>query len=245
LPDLSALIKKRQSTRTPFDPKRVIPKKDLREVLEAARWAPTAHNMQNFEVILVDDPQLLESIGAICGSVSETFIRENYQQLSFSEEELKKKKVGILGTMFPPSWRTPGVPPRRGPDAEPSSQTRLVGRSAALLVVLYDPRRRAPASEGDFLGIMSLGCVMQNMWLMASALGIGFQILSALSADDVEGEVKRILGVPGHFKIAFSARLGYPFSTPAYLRVRRDVEDFAHHDHYGNMGLGSHGTIPT
>jgi hypothetical protein len=66
-----------------------------------------------------------------------------------------------------------------------------------------------------------------------------------LSADDVEGEVKRILGVPGHFKIAFSARLGYPFSTPAYLRVRRDVEDFAHHDHYGNMGLGSHGTIPT
>ncbi len=28
-----------------------------------ARWAPTAHNMQNFEVIVVDDNEVLEIIG--------------------------------------------------------------------------------------------------------------------------------------------------------------------------------------
>jgi hypothetical protein len=35
--------------------------------------------------------------------------------------------------------------------------------SAALLVILFDPSKRAPASEGDVLGMMSLGCVMENM----------------------------------------------------------------------------------
>jgi len=29
-----------------------------------------------------------------------------------------------------------------------------------LIVVTFDPRRRAPALEGDVLGMMSLGCVM-------------------------------------------------------------------------------------
>jgi len=236
--DLLAVIENRQSTRAPFDSQRAIPKEHLRQMLEAARWSPTAHNMQNYEVIVVEDRKLLEALGAIRGSVSESFIRENYQQLSFSEDELKKKKVGILGTMFPPSWRTPGVTPRPGADEEAPSQTRLVGMSAALVVVLYDPARRAPASEGDFLGIMSLGCVMQNMWLMAHSLGIGFQILSAFSAENVESEAKRILGIPAHLKIAFTARLGYPHSPPAYLRVRRNWEDFVHHDRYGNKDLG-------
>ncbi len=235
---LLTMIRKRQSTRTAYDSKRPIPKEHMHQILEAARWSPTAHNMQNFEVVVVEDIEQLDALAAIKGPVSETFIRENYLQLSFSEEELRKKKVGILGTMFPPSWRTPGAKPAKDSDAEITGQVGLVQNSSALLVVLYDPARRAPASEGDFLGIMSLGCVMQNMWLTASSLGIGFQILSSLSSNNVEGAAKRILGVPAPLKIAFAARLGYPLSSPAYLRVRRELEDFAHYNHYGNKELG-------
>ena len=50
---------------------------------------------------------------------------------------------------------------------------RQIVSSSAILFILYDPSRRAPASEGDFLGILSLGCAMENMWLMANSLGIG------------------------------------------------------------------------
>ena len=39
------------------------------------------------------------------------FIRENYPQLSFSEDEPRKRKVGILGTVFPKSWLTPDPKP--------------------------------------------------------------------------------------------------------------------------------------
>ena len=101
------LIQQRQSARVPFDPLRPIAKEDLRQILEAGRWAPTAHNMQNFEILVINDEKILKRIGNIKSRVSVEFLRENYEQLSFSEEELLRKKVGILGTMFPPSWRDP------------------------------------------------------------------------------------------------------------------------------------------
>lgn len=63
--ELIALIENRQSARGPFDPKRAIPAEDLEKILEAARWAPTAHNMQNFEIVVVDDKSLLAAISEI------------------------------------------------------------------------------------------------------------------------------------------------------------------------------------
>ena len=189
--DILKIIKERRSVRMPFDPGRPISKQDLQQILEAGSWAPTAHNMQNFEIIVVDDPKILDEIGAIKSPISEVFIQENYQQLSFSEEELLQKKVGVLAAMFPPSWRTPGVKP-----VAEEGRSRPFPPCPTLLVVLYDPSHRAPASEGDFLGIISLGCMMENLWLEASSLGIDFQIISGLSSGPTGAEVRRILAIP-------------------------------------------------
>lgn len=236
--DTLKLIQERYSSRVPFDRERLVAKEDLRQILEAARWTPSAHNMQNFEILVIDDKELLEKIGDIKSQISEEFLRENYQQLSFSEEELLQKKVGILGTMFPPSWRDPARLEEVARESGPSFLHDTMQDSPVLLIVIYDARKRAPALEGDVLGMMSLGCMMENMWLMAQSLGIGLQIMSVFSADPVEKEVKRIFNIPEYMKIAFASRLGYPLSTPAkYLRVRRDVEDFTHHNRFGNKGL--------
>ena len=237
--DVLQLIQERQSLRVPFDSERPVAKQDLRQILEAGRWAPTAHNMQNFEIIIVDDKKLLEAIGEIKRPISDTFIQENYQQLSFSEEELLRKKVGILSTTLPPSLRTPEAELEKSTDEK---AILLFGRpiqtSPVIIIVVYDPDKRAPASEGDYLGIMSLGCVMENMWLMAHSLGISFHIISALSSELIEKEVKSILNIPEYLKIAFACRLGYPISTPTkYLRVRRDVEDFTYYNQFGNKGI--------
>ena len=230
--EMLELMQKRRSLRMSFDLERPVAREQLADILEAARWSPTAHNMQNFEIVVVDDRKVLEAIGSIEGPISETFVRENYQQLSFSEEELLERKTGILATMFPPSWRNPDFSLDEIDDEEIASMQRPLPTSPVLLVVVYDPRRRAPASEGDFLGILSLGCVMENMWLAAESMGIGLQIVSSLSSGV---EVKRILGIPDDLIIAFSCRLGYPASKPAeYLRVRRDVKDFTHHNRFGD-----------
>jgi nitroreductase len=231
--DILKLIEQRQSSRVLFDPEHRIPEDHLRQILEAARWAPTAHNMQNFEIVVVDDRLLLDELSKIPTEISHVFVEENYEQLSFSEEELKRKKVGLLGTMFPPSWRTPGVKPHIEEAHAHSILGAPIKRSAALLVVLFDSRKRAPASEGDVLGMMSCGCVMENMWLVAQSLGIGFHIQSVMSATSVEREVKRILAVPEHLKVGFAVRLGYPKTPATYLRVRRDMEDFTHRNRFG------------
>jgi nitroreductase len=238
--EILKLMQQRQSSRMPFDPNRPIAKEDLRQILEAGRWAPTAHNMQNFEVIVVDDKKVLEKIGNIKSRISIEFLRENYEQLSFSEEELRKKKVGILGTMFPPEWRDPAKMEEAVRQSKPAPLTQRISGSPVLLVVVHDSRKRAPASEGDILGFMSLGCLMENMWLMAQSLGIGLQILSVFAAYPVAKEVKKILDIPEYMNIAFIIRLGYPVSGPAkfkYIRVRRDVEDFTRHNGYQNMGI--------
>ena len=230
--DLLKLIKERQSTRVPCNASKPIPKRDLKKVLEAARWAPTAHNMQNFDIVVVDDKKILADIHKIKYPTSITFVRENYKQLSFSVEELRKRKTGVLVTMFPPAWRNPNVTEKDITDNDAHNSHDQLMETPVLLLVVYDPNRRAPASEGDFLGIMSLGCMMQNMWLMAESLGLGFHVVSSLSNYEVEKELKKMLNIPAHLMIAISFRLGYPVKPFKYLRVRRDVEDFAHYNGY-------------
>ena len=236
--EILKVIQDRHSSRAPFDQGHAPSKHDLMQILEAARWAPTAHNMQNFEIIVVDDKKQLEWLGNIESKISEDFLRENYQQLSFSEDELLRKKVGILGTMFPPSWRTPGDWGKVARKSEPSTLDQTIKGSPMLLIVTYDPRKRAPASENDALGFMSLGCIMENMWLMAQELGISFQIMSVFGGDSVEHDVKKILEIPEYLRIAYAVRLWYPVSKPSkFLRVRRDIEGLAHYNRFGNKGF--------
>jgi nitroreductase len=235
--DILKVIQERQSARAPFDPNRPISKEDLKQILEAAKWTPTAHNMQNFEIVVIDDKAVLEKIGNIKSRISEEFLRENYEQLSFSKEELLKKKTGILGAMFPPAWVDPSRMGEVARETAPMPLTQSIRGSPTLLLVIYDSRKRAPASGGDILGFMSLGCVMQNIWLMAHSLGVSLQILSSFATAPVETELKQLLGVPQYMKIGYTCRLGYPVAATKYLRVRRGTEDFAHHNHYGNKDL--------
>jgi nitroreductase len=101
--DILDLMQERHSARVPYDPNRPATKQQLEQIVEAASWAPTAHNMQNFEIVVVDDPAILQAIGAIKIKISAVFLRENFQQLSFSKEELRRKKTGVIASMFPPS----------------------------------------------------------------------------------------------------------------------------------------------
>jgi nitroreductase len=235
--EVHRIILERQSARASFDPNRKVSKEDLKEILDASRWSPTAHNMQNFDVVVVDDREVLEIIGNVKSRISEEFLRENYEQLSFTKEELLEKKTGILGAMFPPTWVDPSKMAEVARESTPMPLTQSIRGSPCLLIVVYNPQKRAPASEGDILGFMSLGCVMENMWLMAQSLGISLQILSTFAAPPVEKQIKQILGIPEQLKIAYTCRLGYPTGSTKYLRVRRDMADFAHYNKYGNKSI--------
>jgi nitroreductase len=236
--DVLDLIRKRRSDRVPFDPQRPVPKEDVKRILEAARWASTPHNMQNYEVVAVDDTKVIEELGAIKFPISEAFLKESYDLLSFSEDELRRKGTGILASGFPPAWLDPSKFKEVAENAPPQPLSFAIGGSPLLMIVLFDPRQRAPGSEADFQGTMGLGTVMENMWLEATSLGISARLLVAFGDPLIEGEVKRVLGVPKEMRIAYGLRLGYPLREgDSSLRVRRELNAFAHHNRYGRRGL--------
>ncbi|MDR3472365.1 MAG: nitroreductase family protein [Devosia sp.] len=235
--DLLDLIHQRHSARTPFDSRRPVPQQALDQILEAASWAPTAHNMQNFEILVVDDPARLKAIGTVETRTSPVFLRENARQLSFSLEELRQRGTGVIATMFPAAWRDPDADFDVFAAAEPPAPlSHSLQAAPCLLLVLYDARKRAPASGGDVLGFISLGCVMENMWLTAQSLGLGLQILSVFSSRQVEAALRRMLDFPAHLKIAYACRLGFPAEALDYVRVRRPLGAFVHRNRYGSEG---------
>jgi len=229
--DLLEVIKKRNSSRGLFVDHRPIDSSDLYDILEAARWAPTAHNMQNFEIVVVDDKSILEKISELESTVSPIFLKENYPQLSFSEEEWKQRKTGILANQFPKEWLSEEAQQGK---IEPSVSNlgKLISDVPILLLVLYDPTHRAPASEGDFLGIMSLGFMIENMWLVATERGIGLHIVSAFGNEPLSTDVRKLLDIPSETTIALGIRLGYSDYDDKRTRVRREVEDFVSMNHY-------------
>jgi nitroreductase len=228
-------IRDRHSVRVPFDPQRHIPEGTVEKILEAARWAPTPHNMQNFELLVVDDPKVLEILASLTSPISRTFLTENLPLLSFSEEDLRRRKVGIMGNEFPPDWTDPSKFDELVRKGETIPLRYSIGGSPLLLIVVYDPSQRAPDSDGDFLGHIGLGCLMENIWLAAESLGISVRILSDFGDAPVTDDVKRVLGVPSRLRVAYGLRLGYPRSAPSKeVRVRRELKDFVHRNGYGN-----------
>ena len=232
--DLMTIIQQRYSERETFDSDRQVTTADVKKILEASRWAPTSHNMQNFEIMVIDDEPVLKRLGNLSASPSPEFIRENFEQLSKTEEELSQKKVGILGNQFPPTWRDRALLETAIKERPSLNLGMLINGAPTILILLYDIRKRAPASEGDILGAVSLGAVMENMWLIAQSLGIGFQILSMFGSP-VQKEVKQILGIPDHMAVLFAIRLGYPYTRSKALRVRREIGTFAHRNDYATM----------
>jgi len=236
---LLTLIKKRHSTRGPFNPDRAVTTQQVKLILEAARWAPTPDNMQNFAIVVVDDKERLEAIAKIPAEMSETYLRETYEHVSFSEAELSHKKTGTLANIYPRAWTDPEA---WNPASDARSQLTQLGKAVlqpqVLLVVLYDSGLHAPDSKGDALGLMGLGCAMENMWLISESEGLGMHILTVFRNGAVERQVQQALQIPPPMKIAFACSLGYPASPEdPYLRVRRELEDFVHHNQFGHKDV--------
>ena len=233
--DILDLIRERKSTRDVFDRKRPVTRDELNKILEAARWTPTAHNMQNFELIVVDDREILENIAGISYPMTKAFIKENAEHISTTEEEWRKRKTGILGAHVPPALS----------EATDKVDEKALGKlntwwgkaiptSSFLVVIFYDPSHRAPDSENDFLGVMSLGCLLQNVWLMATAMEIDFQAVSALGNRLVDKEIREILEIPAHLRVALAFRIGHADTdAKKHVTVRREIEDFTYYNGYG------------
>jgi nitroreductase len=243
--DIIKVIQSRHSTRGAFDLTRSISRETQQLILEGAQWAPTPTNMQNFEVVVVDSKEQLDAIGRVPADMSEQFLRETYGLLSYSDAELREKKTGMLASSFPSAWTNPEA---WNPESDYRSQLtflgRAIGETPLLMFVVYDATKRAPGSEGDPVGLISLGCVLENMWLVCESLELGLHVLTVVSDGPVEHKLKDVLHVPANMKIAFACSIGYAADPLiSYTRVRRDLNDFVHYNKFAYTARDKTATI--
>jgi coenzyme F420-0:L-glutamate ligase/coenzyme F420-1:gamma-L-glutamate ligase len=197
------LIKRRRSIRK-FSPRKV-EGAVVREVLEAARWAPSAHNAQPCRFIVVIDAALKRDL-------AEAMAAARLAEMT---------KDGVV------------VEVRE--NATKSSVERFTSAPVLVVACLTmrDMPKRADElrqlCERD-LAVQSLGAALQNMLLVAHARGLGACWFSAPCF--CKETVRKVLKIPKDVEPQALIALGYPAEKPK-APSRKPLRSHAYFDGWG------------
>jgi nitroreductase len=170
-----------------------VSEEDLEMILEAARQAPSGENAQPWRFIIVKDPDTRKQLGAIAGGGSgrrftAEFVTEKMQE-RFSSLEDEQKKKAIFEKL-------------------------TSGRVSAFLADA--PVSIVVCGRKDVWDLpYDTSAAMENMLLMAAALGLGacWVIASCIDIRDEE-RMKDLLEVPEGVKIVSVIAVGQPARSP-------------------------------
>jgi nitroreductase len=108
----------------------------------------------------------------------------------------------------------------------------LLADPPALLVLFTDVRLavKRVGRVGLLSSAIDSGAAGENVWLAATDLGLGtqFTMISAMAG------IRRILGLPDHFRVDLIMPIGSPDPDARPRRVRRTVPS-VHHNQYGRL----------
>lgn len=164
-----------------------IPRAWAMVLLEAARWAPSAHNRQPWRFVMVEDAHM------------------------------KARLARAMGERLTADLRQDGVPEERIAEDVARSYERIVSAPLAIVVCLsmqemdrYPDARRQAAERT--MAAQSVAMAGQNILLMAHALGLGACWCCAPLF--CQGLVRRILRLPRTWEPQAFITLGYPRHHP-------------------------------
>ncbi len=197
------VIKKRRSVRK-YAPRKV-EGKVLREVLEAARWAPSAHNAQPWRFIVLTD------------------------------DSLKQELAEAMADAWKLDMTKDGVPVDLGVTAVAASVERFARAPVLVVACLAMKDMFTYADEGRQkcerdLAVQSLGAAVQNMLLAAQAKGLGACWFCAPIF--CKEPVQQALKLPVDVESQALITLGYPAEKPN-VPSRKPLEAYAHRDCWG------------
>jgi len=176
-----------------------VPARVLEQVIQAAAWAPSAHNRQPWRFAVLTSP------------------------------ESKTKLAQEMGSEFLRDLISDGLDPSEAADRLERSQQRIVNSAAAVLLCLdmaemdtYPDKIRQDAEI--LMGVQSVAMAGENMLLAAHAYGLGgVWVCAPLFAQQV---VIRCLELPETWQPQGLVLLGYPTRMPAQ-RLRRSIQEIA------------------
>ena len=186
----------------------------IKKILDAARWAPSAHNSQPWRFVVVTDKILKEKLAK---AMAEAW-REDMIKNGIPQDEISK----LLKESIKAFTETP-----------------------VLIVVCltmedmhrYPDERRRRAEY--IMAVQSVAASIQNILLMAHALGLGSCWKCApLFCPDT---VRRILEIPQDIDPQAILLVGYPLETPK-PPPRRPLEDIVYYEKWGSKEGKSEGS---
>ncbi|MGQ9585290.1 MAG: nitroreductase family protein [Anaerolineae bacterium] len=205
---LRAFLRQRRSTRRYQD--RAVPREAVEELLEVARYAPTAHNAQNVGFLATDDQPFIQHLADLTVDAFRTIVAQLRNPpirtaLTLSVgKELAQQTLGSV------------------PDFERLVATREAGgdpifRRAPVLLVAH-------ADKNEYFGRDNCLYATYNVMLEAVARGLGTCLIGYfIVAWDRDRRVREALGLPKGHRAYAACTLGYP--AVRYRRVvpRRPV----------------------
>ena len=196
---LLEILRSRRSIR--FFKNDPIPDEHVKMILEAARSAPSGANAQPWEFIVIRNPRVKDDLQDTMDTVGRT-VREKYHQF--------------------PWYATP-------------RDAKLISQAAVIVTVCADYNRKElrkydimPPEHKKEIVICSIAAAIQNMMLMATALGVGSVWLSPLFT----GEIGQLLRIPETLRLVALVPLGYPAKRNQGKMQRRLLKTMVHYNKF-------------
>ena len=175
----------------------------LRDIVEAATWAPSPRNTQPWEFVVVDDPTTRAQIG-----------------------ELLEPRAAEVEAVIP-HLREPS---KQRMYQGAADLIRSLGRAPAIVFVCGRAHDYGPEFPAHSMVLSAAYTAAQNLLLAARARGMGAAFTTLhLHA---HGEIRSILQLPDEVTIEVTIPVGWPTTGFGPLR-RRPVDDVLHWNQLG------------
>jgi len=224
--DIFETIVNRRTTNSAFVPGKVSPE-HIETIVKMASFAPSHFNSQPWRFIVVQDEEIIKKIAKIAGDSmvqlmeDGRFWKQYMKYFRFSEEEVQKTKDGIhidhLPAVLKPFVRSIfsekgckvlakfKVPRILGNDEE-----KLVAGAPILFIILLTKDEYKPGELSGFYSVISMGAVIQNLWLSTTALGMGMQFISTQGEiPENWKKISEMIKVPDNYEMMAIFRMGY------------------------------------
>jgi F420 biosynthesis protein FbiB-like protein len=177
--DLLDAVKQRRSTRKYQT--RTVPKKLIKAVLEAAGWAPSAHNAQPWRFIILADASVKRELAL---AMAEAWTEDMIKDGNFDEAEKLDSRIEQF-----------------------ANAPALIVACLTMDGLRKFPDEKRQRCERD-LAVQSLGASLQNLLLAAHAAGLGACWFAAPGF--CKETVRNVLKIPDDVEPQALVTLGYP-----------------------------------
>ncbi|MCP4198126.1 MAG: nitroreductase [Proteobacteria bacterium] len=193
------LIRSRRSQRV-FKEKKV-EREIIEKVLEAARFAPSGHNSQSTEFVVVQDKKTIHDISALTAGYLKNLVHQVQNPISRTIFRLmagRRQAEAVIEI----------APELEGLVSLFNDGTDYILREAPVLVLF------SADSAGGTIASVNANLALHNAALAAEAVGLGcFYVGFVLLACDRDNSIARRLSLPETHKIYGTLAMGYPRVT--------------------------------